>query len=331
VGPGAGRVAGAAVPGGRRHGVGGRAPVARPPWSPSGAMEQARRRRRGRPTPGPPGRSRGPPTTRCWPSPIPGASRSSTPTPATGPGSSRPTRSAPTAGSGSSPPVEPAEGPLGGGTGRDGPRLACRRASAPGRAAATTPGPSGSCWSPRGSRRPPTAPMLIDCRTGRRARQVVSSPSPSSRRADPSGSPPASRRARHRRGHPVTWQLPTRIETVVASFALSRLGAVQNPIIQIYREREVGFCIRQTGAEPGARARHLERLRLRRHGRARIRRPRRSQPDSHRRLRRSARGRPGGTPAAAGPLRRRRPGPLDLLHVRDHLGPEGRAAHRRAR
>jgi acyl-CoA synthetase (AMP-forming)/AMP-acid ligase II len=50
-------------------------------------------------------------------------------------------------------------------------------------------------------------------------------------------------------GSHVSWQLPTRIETVVASFALSRLGAVQNPIIQIYREREVGFAIRQTGAE----------------------------------------------------------------------------------
>lgn len=50
-------------------------------------------------------------------------------------------------------------------------------------------------------------------------------------------------------GSHVTWQLPTRIETVVASFALSRLGAIQNPIIQIYREREVGFAIRQTKAE----------------------------------------------------------------------------------
>ena len=50
-------------------------------------------------------------------------------------------------------------------------------------------------------------------------------------------------------GTAVTWELPTRIETVVASFALSRLGAVQNPIIHIYRHREVGFCIRQTGAE----------------------------------------------------------------------------------
>ena len=43
----------------------------------------------------------------------------------------------------------------------------------------------------------------------------------------------------------VTWQLPTRIETLVASFALSRLGAIQNPIIQIYREREVGFALAQ--------------------------------------------------------------------------------------
>jgi len=46
----------------------------------------------------------------------------------------------------------------------------------------------------------------------------------------------------------VSWQLPTRIETVVASLALARLGAVQNPIIHIYREREVGFALRQTGA-----------------------------------------------------------------------------------
>ncbi|MCE2512813.1 MAG: AMP-binding protein [Acidimicrobiia bacterium] len=50
-------------------------------------------------------------------------------------------------------------------------------------------------------------------------------------------------------GTPVTWVLPTRIETVLLSFALSRLGAVQNPIIHIYRHREVEFCIRQTEAE----------------------------------------------------------------------------------
>ena len=51
------------------------------------------------------------------------------------------------------------------------------------------------------------------------------------------------------KGTPVTWVLPTRIETVLLSFALSRLGAVQNPIIHIYRHREVDFCIRQTRAE----------------------------------------------------------------------------------
>jgi acyl-CoA synthetase (AMP-forming)/AMP-acid ligase II len=59
-----------------------------------------------------------------------------------------------------------------------------------------------------------------------------------------------------REGTPVSWQLPTRIETVVASMALCRLGAVQNPIIHIYREREVGFVLRQSGARlflvPGA-------------------------------------------------------------------------------
>jgi len=49
-------------------------------------------------------------------------------------------------------------------------------------------------------------------------------------------------------GSPVTWQLTTRVETIVASLALCRLGAVQNPIIPIYREREVGFALRQTAA-----------------------------------------------------------------------------------
>jgi acyl-CoA synthetase (AMP-forming)/AMP-acid ligase II len=39
------------------------------------------------------------------------------------------------------------------------------------------------------------------------------------------------------------------METVVASMALSRLGAVQNPIIPIYRQREVGFLLAETGAD----------------------------------------------------------------------------------
>jgi cyclohexanecarboxylate-CoA ligase len=49
-------------------------------------------------------------------------------------------------------------------------------------------------------------------------------------------------------GSPVSWQLPTRIDTIVLSAALSRLGAIQNPIIHLYRDREVGFALRQTGA-----------------------------------------------------------------------------------
>lgn len=52
-----------------------------------------------------------------------------------------------------------------------------------------------------------------------------------------------------REGSRVSWQLPTRIDTVLLSVALSRLGAVQNPIIALYREREVGSLLRQTGAE----------------------------------------------------------------------------------
>ena len=49
-------------------------------------------------------------------------------------------------------------------------------------------------------------------------------------------------------GDVVSWILPTWVDTVVLSAALARLGAVQNPIIAIYRDREVGFCCRQTGA-----------------------------------------------------------------------------------
>ena len=45
-------------------------------------------------------------------------------------------------------------------------------------------------------------------------------------------------------GTPVSLQLPTRIETVVVSLALARLGAVQNPILHLYREREVGVVLR---------------------------------------------------------------------------------------
>jgi cyclohexanecarboxylate-CoA ligase len=46
-------------------------------------------------------------------------------------------------------------------------------------------------------------------------------------------------------GDVVSWQLPTWIESMVLVAALSRLSAIQNPIIPIYRDREVGFIARQ--------------------------------------------------------------------------------------
>ncbi|GAB2834918.1 class I adenylate-forming enzyme family protein [Streptomyces daliensis] len=51
-----------------------------------------------------------------------------------------------------------------------------------------------------------------------------------------------------RPGDTVAWQLPTRIETVVLSLALARLGAVQTPVIPFYRDREVGLALRATRA-----------------------------------------------------------------------------------
>jgi len=47
----------------------------------------------------------------------------------------------------------------------------------------------------------------------------------------------------------VSWQLPTWIESMVLVAGLARLGAVQNPILPIYREREVGFVTGQAESE----------------------------------------------------------------------------------
>jgi acyl-CoA synthetase (AMP-forming)/AMP-acid ligase II len=49
-------------------------------------------------------------------------------------------------------------------------------------------------------------------------------------------------------GTNVSWELPTWLESLVLIGAFSRLGAVQNPMIPIYRAREVSFVTRQTGA-----------------------------------------------------------------------------------
>jgi cyclohexanecarboxylate-CoA ligase len=57
-------------------------------------------------------------------------------------------------------------------------------------------------------------------------------------------------------GTRVAWQLPTRISTVIVMAALARLGAVQAPIIPLYRSRETGAAVATAGAEfllvPGA-------------------------------------------------------------------------------
>jgi cyclohexanecarboxylate-CoA ligase len=46
-------------------------------------------------------------------------------------------------------------------------------------------------------------------------------------------------------GDVVSWQLPTWLEAKTLVLALARLGAIQNPMLPIYREREVGFVTRQ--------------------------------------------------------------------------------------
>ncbi|ULE34464.1 class I adenylate-forming enzyme family protein [Mycobacterium sp. IDR2000157661] len=50
-------------------------------------------------------------------------------------------------------------------------------------------------------------------------------------------------------GSVVSWQLPTTLETMVVMVALTRLGAVQNPILPIWRESEVRFVTTQLGTE----------------------------------------------------------------------------------
>jgi acyl-CoA synthetase (AMP-forming)/AMP-acid ligase II len=48
-------------------------------------------------------------------------------------------------------------------------------------------------------------------------------------------------------GDVVSWQLPTWLESLVLVSALARLGVVQNPMLPIYRQREVGFITKQAG------------------------------------------------------------------------------------
>jgi acyl-CoA synthetase (AMP-forming)/AMP-acid ligase II len=49
-------------------------------------------------------------------------------------------------------------------------------------------------------------------------------------------------------GSVVTWQLPTSVSAFVTALALARLGAVQNPLISLYREREVAAVLSRSGS-----------------------------------------------------------------------------------
>jgi len=49
-----------------------------------------------------------------------------------------------------------------------------------------------------------------------------------------------------RPGDVTSWQLPSRIDTVVLFMALARLGAIQNPLIPMLRESEIDFICGQT-------------------------------------------------------------------------------------
>jgi cyclohexanecarboxylate-CoA ligase len=48
-----------------------------------------------------------------------------------------------------------------------------------------------------------------------------------------------------RPGHRVSWLLPSSIDTIVLMSALARLAVTQNPLLPLYRDREVGFITRQ--------------------------------------------------------------------------------------
>ena len=50
-------------------------------------------------------------------------------------------------------------------------------------------------------------------------------------------------------GSVVSWQLPTVVESIVLLLALARLDAVQNPLMPILRENEIGFITEQVGTE----------------------------------------------------------------------------------
>src|ERR1700679_2635907 len=50
-------------------------------------------------------------------------------------------------------------------------------------------------------------------------------------------------------GSVVSWVLPTSIDAFVVMAALSRLSVVQNPIVPIYGEREIGHIVDEASVE----------------------------------------------------------------------------------
>ena len=122
-------------------------------------------------------------------------------------------------------------------------------------------------------------------------------------------------------GESVVWQLPTGVEAVTLALALSRLGAVQIPVLPSLGRRELGHVLTQTG---GASSRCPLPV-----GTARSSRAGQPRPRVH------------ACPGAAGAVRDREcsgrrvadPPPsrslMGLLYVGDHCGAEGRPPFRR--
>ena len=47
-----------------------------------------------------------------------------------------------------------------------------------------------------------------------------------------------------KKGDVISFQLPNWNEFVILHFAVTRIGAISNPLIPIYREREIGFMVK---------------------------------------------------------------------------------------
>ncbi|HEY6426981.1 MAG TPA: AMP-binding protein [Acidimicrobiales bacterium] len=100
-----------------------------------------------------------------------------------------------------------------------------------------------------------TLPSLVDRRAAATPRHVLLVDE-SGRRMTADGFRASSQRVADRlratgidRGSLVSWILPTRMEALVLTLALSRLGAVQIPVIPVYREREIGHILDETALD----------------------------------------------------------------------------------